>query len=75
MKIFSRRKDAIVVEDCERLSLSPGETLLITVDVGNLPATAVLKQLTAIKERFTELFPSTSIVVMPSTVSVKVVKP
>lgn len=75
MKIYSRRKDAIVVEDCERVSLTPGETLLITVDVGNMPPTAILKQLTAIKERFVELFPGTQIIVVPSTVTVQVIKP
>lgn len=75
MKIFSRAKDVIVVEDISRLSVQPDEVLLVTYDFQNLPSAKRKEMADDIVNLFKTALPNVRVVVVPKQLSVSVVQP
>ena len=76
MKIKSRdtngNEEIVEIESLRRVDLKPSEKLVIQVDVGNIPPSRAKQFMDDIRQHFSVLFPSNTIIVIPSTMTLTI---
>jgi hypothetical protein len=70
MKLRTRKGDVIDIENIQRMNLKPGEKILVTIDVGNLPPTQAGEYMDAVLMNLQVRFPDNEVFVVSSKVTI-----